>query len=172
VSIIFPQPMWLDHVGETLQEWGVNPSRTKMSYPQFNPLPLLHKTPPAVWARRLEAERASRPTLDAHIPAACVPLPPKHTSAGTVHAIGARSWCCSCAPTPSPWPSSWASSAAAVTMTEMMIHAVCARCVRLQLNLWPSFSWTPTQASICKGCRTPLARLSGKQSGPCLMAVS
>jgi hypothetical protein len=59
------QHTWLDHVGEALQEWGIDPSRTeRMNYPQFKRL--LHKTLPAVWARRLEAERASRPTLDAY----------------------------------------------------------------------------------------------------------
>jgi hypothetical protein len=60
------QHTWLDHVGEALQEWGIDPSRTeRMNYPKFKRL--LHKTLPVVWARRLEAERASRPTLDAYM---------------------------------------------------------------------------------------------------------
>ena len=60
------QRTWLDHVAEALHEWGIDMERAaSMNYSRFKHL--LHKTLPRVWERRLAAERATKPTLDAYM---------------------------------------------------------------------------------------------------------
>lgn len=57
---------WSHHVAEVMQEWGVNEAQAAgLSYYKFKRL--LSKQALRVWERRLEAERAQRPTLDAYL---------------------------------------------------------------------------------------------------------
>ena len=49
-----------------MQEWGIDAARaTRMNYSRFKRL--LHRMLPRVWERRLAAERAAKPALDAYM---------------------------------------------------------------------------------------------------------